>query len=515
MKSNRYLTKAITSILQRVGKNNKSIYALAVFGVSNALHGSFGKNLSNYETRDFFKSSFSNDFAMTEEEVGNIIDKLFDVKEEQMKKIKSNINARYNGYYCKSGPKLYQIYSTTRYLEDCYQEYKKKGITLNEKNDKWIPPPSPYSVSSKSDGLFNYYLSKGFSGYLYHSLLNLYQLKSSILLRDSGDVHRFLDYQSLFLTDTLTSVMIQNGYLKIDYKDKNFNYHAKISNCEVLYLFDQKLKEYLNSIPIETKYISNLSKAVIAEDFEIFGVELTKSLNKKLNLNEEDDNLEKTKKIHSLMLKLFSNLNSNSENEGDTKIYAKLGQTRSRMQFHFGSAEKVGKTYYIIELDDWYYGEDDINEDSVLGRLASIFNFNYHQNILETGEDATIVMMGMAAPHNKVYLATLKVSIANGKIIQTTAIKHQRFWIERGCEHDPQVKLTEQREYHINMIDIKTKARLNAIGKENTEEYNEMINKGFEIEINSIRKEVKKSGLNVKSSTVKQDKCPKTKNNRN
>jgi hypothetical protein len=173
-----YLSDVITCMLRKVGKNNKSIHALAIFGVSNTLFGSFGSSSSNYETRDIYASGLSKDFAITEKEVVNTIDKLFSIKEELKKKIKSNIDAWYNGYNDKNGKKLYQIYSTTRYLEDCYQEYKKKGITLNEKDGKWIPSPSPYTVSSKTAGLINDYLIQGFSGYWYDAYIDLYRGES-------------------------------------------------------------------------------------------------------------------------------------------------------------------------------------------------------------------------------------------------------------------------------------------------------------------------------------------------
>jgi hypothetical protein len=111
---------------------------------------------------------------MTEEDVVETIGKLFAIKEEQRKKIKSNIDAWYGGYFRGYGSKLYQIYSTTRYLEDCYREYKKRGTTPSEKDDSWIPSPLPYRVSSKAAYLYNDYLGKGFSGEFYDFLLDLY-----------------------------------------------------------------------------------------------------------------------------------------------------------------------------------------------------------------------------------------------------------------------------------------------------------------------------------------------------
>jgi hypothetical protein len=255
---------------------------------------------------------------MTEEEVLNTIDKLFEIKEEQKKQIKSNIDAWYNGFYSKSGQKLYQIYSTTRYLEDCNQEYKKKGITLNDKDGKWIPPPSPYTVSTKAAGLFNDYLSDGFSRDSYDSYMDLYG-GESIEFRKN---HHFR-CPLLFLLaryssrNMLISLLMQNGYLTHAYRNKKGPDHVKIPNCEVYYLFEQKLKEYLNSFPIQTKYISNLSETVIAQDFEKFGIELAKSLSK---FDGSEDKRVKTEYIHCLMYKLFDSLKSNPENENDTRI---------------------------------------------------------------------------------------------------------------------------------------------------------------------------------------------------
>jgi hypothetical protein len=255
---------------------------------------------------------------MTEEEVLNTIDKLFEIKEEQKKQIKSNIDAWYNGFYSKSGQKLYQMYSTTRYLEDCNQECKKKGITLNNKDGKWIPPPFPYTVSSKAAYLFNDYLRLGFSYDWYDSYMDLYG-GDSIEFRKN---HHFR-CPLLFLPkpyssrNMLISLLLQNGYLTHAYKNLKGPDHVKIPNCEVFYLFEQKLKEYMNSFPIQTKFISNLSKAVLAQDFENFGIELVKSLNKFYG-NEYKG--VKTEYIHCLMFKLFDYLKSNPENESDARI---------------------------------------------------------------------------------------------------------------------------------------------------------------------------------------------------
>jgi hypothetical protein len=129
--------------------------------------------------------------------------------------------------------------------------------------------------------------------------------------------------------------------------------HIKIPNLEVLNLFEQKLKKFLNSIPIESECISNLSKAVIEEDFKKFGFELAKSLSK-FDCNQIYSQYKGY--IHGLMWQLFANLNPNLENEGDTKISVKLGKSKSIMQFHFKNTEKGQKTYYIIWQGntDWF-----------------------------------------------------------------------------------------------------------------------------------------------------------------
>jgi hypothetical protein len=51
------LSEVITSMLRKVGKNNKSIHALVMFGVSNTLYRSFGSSSRYYETREFYKSN--------------------------------------------------------------------------------------------------------------------------------------------------------------------------------------------------------------------------------------------------------------------------------------------------------------------------------------------------------------------------------------------------------------------------------------------------------------------------
>jgi hypothetical protein len=283
-----------------------------------------------------------------------------------------------------------------------------------------------------------------------------------------------------------------------------YNNIAKIPNCEVLFAFEQKLKEHLNSIPIQKKVISSLSKAVIAEDFEKFGVELTKSVSKFIQ-SKKKSKPPMIQYIHSLMWKLFATINTNPESEGYSNICTKLGTPRSKMDFHFECAETEGKTHYIIQYDELYHDENNQIEDKALDRLESIFQMNYHQHILEVGEAATVVMMGIAAHQDRVCLATLKVGISNGRITKAATIKHQRFLMDGEAEHAPQVNVTEQREYFINMSEIEMKVNMNATEKENTELYNKEINQGFATEIDSIRQEAKKSGLKVESNKKKQN----------
>jgi hypothetical protein len=468
-----------------------------MFGTTDALHRYGGSDFNNYITHNFFEARYDRDFAMTEEEVVATIDKKFAIKEEQKKKIKSNIDAWYGGYFQDFGSKLYQIYSTTRYLEDCYREYKKIGTTPNEKGNKWIPSPLPYRVSSKAADLYNDYLSKGFLGECYDSLLDLYR-------GESVKFTEYLQYHYPFLQNPqhqyerkniIISLLIHGGYLTLCCKNKEI---AKIPNCEVLFAFEQKLKEHLNSIPIEKKVISSLSKAMIAEDFEKFGVELTKFVSKFIQ-SKKESKPPKMQYIHSLMWKLFATLNTNPENEDYSNICIKLGKPRSKMDFLFECAETREKTHYIIQHDELDYDESNQIEDKSLDRLESIFHLDYHQHILEVGDVATVVMMGMSTYKNQVCLATLKVNIENRRITKATAIKHQRFWVDGDIEHASQVNMTEQRGYSINIPKIEMKANLNATEKEDTELYNQKINQGFAIEINSIREETKKSGLKIKS----------------
>jgi hypothetical protein len=299
--------------------------------------------------------------------------------------------------------------------------------------------------------------------------------------------------------------LLQSGHLIQDFSNKKVVKHLKIPNCEVQWLFGQKLKEYLNFTQIQSTDISNLSKAVIAEDFENFGIELAKSLRK----NDESEQKSATAEyIHSLMLKLFDHLNSNPKNKDDVEIFDKLGKNRSRMQFHYENAEKEGKTYYIIQLDEMYSEKDNEIENRDIERLESIFNLNYHQNILETGETATIIMMGMAVPQNKVCLATLKVNVSNGRITQATTIKHQRFSIEADGKNATEVKLIKQKEYSINITELEKKARLNASEKESTELYNKKMNRGFVNKIGSLRGRIEKYHTSYRMKIYKKFEVP-------
>jgi tRNA-dihydrouridine synthase len=257
----------------------------------------------------------------------------------------------------------------------------------------------------------------------------------------------------------------------------------------------------LNSIPIDRNDISSLSKAMIAEDFEKFGMELTKSISK-ITLSKNNSNPSKVQYIHSLMWKLFGALNAKTGNEDDSKYIKRLGINRSKMDFDFELAEGNGKTHYIIELNELRSYEYQAIEYMALEGLNDIFNLNNYQHILEAGK-AAAVMMGMSIYDDQICLATLKINIENKKITKATAIKHQRFWMD---EDGHRANLTEQREYSINVTEVEMKANLSATEKENTELYNKKMDQGFAIEINSIRQEAKKSSLKVKSSDTKEAK---------
>jgi hypothetical protein len=507
MESIGYLSRIITGMFHIVGKDCEDWFKFAMFGTSDALHRWGGSDFNSYSTHNFFELNSLRDFAMTEEEVVKTIDKLFPINEEQKKEIKSNIDVWYGGYFREYGSKLYQIYSTTRYLEDCYREYKKRDITPNEKDDRWIPSPLPYRVSSKDANLYNDYLGKGFSGEFYDFLLALYWEYSV----EYSDYAQYYHHPFLVNPETeydrkriFTTLLIHGGYLTRCDENRNI---AKIPNCEVLFAFEQKLKEHLNSIPIQNKMISSLSKAVIAEDFEKFGVELTKSVSKFIQ-SKKKSKPPMIQYIHSLMWKLFATINTNPGSEGYSNICTKLGTPRSKMDFHFECAETEGKTHYIIQYDELYHDENNQIEDKALDKLESIFHMNYHQHILEAGEAAAVVMMGIATHQDRVCLATLKVGISNGRITKAVTIKHQRFWMDKEAEHAPQVNVTEQREYSINMSEIEMKVNMNATEKENTELYNKKINQGFATKIDSKKQEAKIAGLKVEYAKKKQNKSP-------
>jgi hypothetical protein len=454
----------INSILKNVAKYNEDCTEkFLMFGISNCIVNAANSELNNLDVHDVFKTTYSDYFAVTQAEVNATVEKLFNVRTEHKERIISNIDLWYNGYYTNSSSPLYSIYSASLYINDCYEEYKSRGILPEEKDDKWIPKPSAKWTEYRTTSILNSYYNIGFKGDFNYFLSDLYFRSPSYYKGFEQDFVPFLE-DPTYLDDRAKMMfhfLLHLGYLTQaeERKDEYF----RIPNFEIYFVLAEQIDEYLGSIPQKYEIASEMSWAIIKEKFESFGKELLKGLflySRKF-LVEGDKSLGIPKEeitIDYLLLEMLETIEMGGDyivtHEHSTgelnKIQGgqKIGLQKHRdggysIGFHLEPTNEGQKIHYVIELktkrDNLL---DDIQGDAFDG-LNRIFTKDDPKHILPSKDTKSIINIGLAANTTHLCLAILKVNIVNACYDNTENLKIMEFKIKNANDTNGEVIPTE------------------------------------------------------------------------
>jgi hypothetical protein len=111
-------------------------------GVSNTVIHAPISGFNNLVLYNVLRSEFTEFFSLSKHEVNETVNFLFnDTHPVVKKKIISNIDDWYNGYYVNNRSPIYSTFSTGLYLNDCFREYIDLQIQPNETSIEWIPNP--------------------------------------------------------------------------------------------------------------------------------------------------------------------------------------------------------------------------------------------------------------------------------------------------------------------------------------------------------------------------------------
>jgi hypothetical protein len=126
MSSINLLAERISDVLGKMAKSNDNLYRFLMFGISNAVTSRIDSGFNNLIKFDVFNTKWSQYFALSEDEIIDIVDRAFEKLKKKLKeKILKNIKDWYDGYHFEKGEKLYSIFSTFQYLGKCIQAYQK------------------------------------------------------------------------------------------------------------------------------------------------------------------------------------------------------------------------------------------------------------------------------------------------------------------------------------------------------------------------------------------------------
>jgi hypothetical protein len=278
MESINCYSKTLTDILKAVAKGNADYTKkFLMFGISSSIVNAANSGLNNVDVKNVFDEKYSEFFAMTQEEVDDAINKLFDIQPKLKDLIRSNINFWYNGYYRENGLPLYSIFSVSLYISDCYKSYKNNKISEENTSDEWIPKPSKKWAGSTATSIFNNYLNFGFEGNFNFFILNLYRGIPAYFTKMDEE------YVPLLQSPTneekrakiIFHLLMHSGYLTRDNKEKT---KSRIPNEEIKSVLEDQLLKYFRGIPIQKESISDLTLALQTGNFVKFGNIVMKDL---------------------------------------------------------------------------------------------------------------------------------------------------------------------------------------------------------------------------------------------
>jgi hypothetical protein len=248
-----------------------------MFGISNSIVNAANSGLNNVDVKNVFDEKYSEFFAMTQEEVDAVINKLFYIQPKLKDKIISNINFWYNGYYRDDGSPLYSIFSVSLYISDCYEKYQSNKISEENTSDEWIPKPSKKWAESTTTSIFNNYLNFGFERIFNSFVLNLYRGIPAYFTKMDKNHAPLLQSPTTEgeRAKIIFHLLMHGGYLTRDNKDKT---KCRIPNEKIKSVLEDQLLNYLGGIPIQLESISDLTLALQKGNFEKFGNIVMKGL---------------------------------------------------------------------------------------------------------------------------------------------------------------------------------------------------------------------------------------------
>jgi hypothetical protein len=462
-----------------------------MFGISNGVIKNSHSGFNNLKIYDCINGVYSKYFAMQQGEVDQLLNRLFPDKQEVREKIKLNIDEWYNGYNDKNGKKLYSIFSTGLYISDCERSYH-YFCNGEEKNESEWDPPEPESYWGKSGGtkIFEYFFSIGFEGKFDYFLQDLAQGASTYYKDYKSDFAPLLENPTNVQerSEILFHLLIHFGYLTLDGKRKNY---FRIPNKEIEDEFLSQLNKYLESIQIDDATISALAKAVILEDFEMFGKILTKSINGLIRDIPQGKNDTSEKLMHGLILKILSKLKISLRLlvRNETGAGGEDGAKGSKADFEINSTEGRDKIYYIIELETTKKDNSEKIEKDALVGLKQIFQKDSDRHFIPYCDTKEVVAMGISTYYNTVCLASVKVSVQNGKITGFEKLKHQRFWIDVIDANSINIKATERKEHEFKLDEFVGDFKVDLTSTKSLQEYHRMVDDEVCKRIDFIRAE--------------------------
>jgi hypothetical protein len=509
-------SEIITDILRKVGKNCDFTKNFMMVGISNSIINAGNSGFNNVHICNVFNGDDASFFAMTHEEMEDIVDKLFKIKDEPKNKIKENIDFWFNGYYQENGLPLYSIFSSSLYISECYEKYTGRGITPDDTSEEWIPPPSNKWVQKSQIDIFSDYMNFGFEGKHNNFILDLCRDTPAYYPeKDSTLVPLFENPTDLDIRkQVIFHLLMYGGYLTQDSRrDKCY----RIPNREIFSALVEQMNKYLRSLSFDRRCISELGSAMYARDVEKIGDETLKSLYNKFLSYKFDDikqgNLVIKNHIHFLLWQVFEPLskgsnflvqlefgsrnsktkglkpingvNANNSSEPSDKDSSKSSEDGYRIDFSIVPSDGKNKAHFIFELNTPSLNETDMTYNALKG-LRQIFAKDYLRHLRPSKDTKEIVSIGVATNTTHLSLALLEINVANGNYTGVKKIKLQDFWIVKDSQNGAAGDHSKAKEFK---IDIFTNATL----WNDTVDINEEMRKGIVKGVGNIMQEVRKS----------------------
>jgi hypothetical protein len=429
---------------------------------------------------DVLDSRYAEFFSLSKQEVEKTVNFLFgEIRPELRNKIISNVDEWYNGYYGNDTSSMYSLFSTGQYLNDCFYECITRKIHPQETSEAWIPEPQRYWTKSAITNIFNNYLSIGFQGSFTRFLLSLIRNNQAEFEERDEHFPPMLEdpARSNHRDKIIFHLLLHVGYFEVDKrKDRCF----KIPNKELLGVFEEQLDDYLKNILVSDELISNLSRALLDQNYTKLGDEIMKSLHThslKDDFDKDDDaafnerykvgfkNMSKEKRnfypqevhIHNILWKAFSIVNEENsysidQESGQKGVFNAFGKyvNGSYPYCKFPSICAKNGVNFIFELKTEQHDTKGMLYNSLLG-LKQIFDQNYHKPILPFKSTESIVSIGIAANATHLNLAVLEIKTATGKYAKADKLLCMEFKVSKGDNSTIRVDHSSVKEAYIQI----------------------------------------------------------------